>query len=156
MNWKTAYLETRVMSADPVELINILYEYATLRVQEARTALAQGEISNRSKAITSAIAILAELNSSLDHNLGGEIAANLARLYRYMTERLTLANLKRADEPLAEVERLLKTLGEAWQTIAREKNWAQTDTQIAKTQSDWGALSMLEAAPDYNAHAWSV
>ena len=108
--WKTAYLETRVLSASPVELINILYEYAILSVQDARDSLARGDIAARAKSIAKAIAILGELDSSLDRGAGGEIAVNLGKLYQYMRERLSLANLKQADEPLAEVEKLLQTL----------------------------------------------
>ena len=36
-----------------------------------------------------------------------------------MNERLTQANVRQEDGPLAEVESLLKTLGEAWQSIRR-------------------------------------
>jgi len=42
MSWKQAYLETRILSADPVELVSILYEYATISVQDARQSLAAG------------------------------------------------------------------------------------------------------------------
>src|ERR1700723_2949707 len=94
-----AYLESRVLSADPVDLIAISYEFATLRVHQARTALAKGDIAERCKGISKAIAILAELESSLDYKLGGEIAYNLGRLYRYMTERLTQANVRQQDKP---------------------------------------------------------
>jgi flagellar protein FliS len=144
------------LSADPVELVNILYEYAILSVQEARSSLAQGDIAARAKAITRTIEILGELESSLDHKLGGEIASNLARLYQYMRGRLTVANLKRADDPLAEVERLLKTLGEAWQAVSPGKSTDKEDLQSAKLPADWGALSMMETAPAYSAHSWNA
>ena len=117
MKWSTAYLETRVLSADPVDLIAMSYEFATLRVHEARNALENRDIAERSRAISKAIAILGELESSLDYKLGGEIAYNLGRLYRYMTERLTQANVQQMDGPLAEVESLLETVGEAWRSI---------------------------------------
>jgi flagellar protein FliS len=152
MTWKTAYLETRVLSADPVELVNIMYEYAIMRVQEARDSLAQGDIAARAKAISKSIAILGELDTSLDHERGGEIAANLARLYQYMRVRLTAANLQQADEPLAEVEGLLKTLGEAWQAIGQE----EPAPEMAKTPAAEGAFFAMEAMPAYCEHAWSA
>ena len=93
MTWGTAYLETRVLTADPVDLVAMSYEFAGLRVHEARSALAKKDIAARCRAISKTIAILGELESSLDHNLGGEIAHNLGRLYGYMRERLTQANL---------------------------------------------------------------
>jgi flagellar protein FliS len=156
MNWKTAYLETRVLSADPVELVNILYEYATLRVQEARHCLALEDIAGRAKAITKTIAILGELESSLDHKLGGQIASNLAGLYRYMRERLTVANLKQADGPLGEVEALLKTLGEAWQAIGPQKVAEKNEYPGIQTPAEWASSPMLEPIAAYSAHGWSA
>jgi len=161
MSWKTAYLETRILSADPVELVNILYEYAILNVQEARHSLAKGDIAARAKAISKAIEILGELESSLDHKLGGEIASNLARLYQYMRGKLTLANLKRADDPLAEVEGLLKTLGEAWHAVSPGSSAGKDDVPSAAVSTDWGVasstvLAMMETVPGYSAHSWSA
>lgn len=105
------------MSADPLELINILYEHAILRVRSARECLAQGDIAGRSGYISKAIGILGELEGSLDLQAGGEIARNLAKLYQYIRERLFVANRKQEDEPLAEAESLLKTLADAWLAI---------------------------------------
>jgi flagellar protein FliS len=158
MTWETVYLENRVLAADPIELVNILYEYAILRTQEARAYLAQGDIALRSKAIAKAIAILGELDGSLDHKKGREIATNLGRLYGYMRERLTAGNMQQADAPLAEVERLLKTLHEAWQAI-------QTDRGAAPAGSDFkdegipagpSRLFAMETAADYSAHGWTA
>jgi flagellar protein FliS len=143
------------LSADPVELIGILYEYAVTSVQDARNGLAQGNIADRSKAIAKVIAILGELESSLDHKLGGEIALNLGRLYRYMRERLTSANLRQVDEPLAEVEALLKTLGEAWQAIGAPKVSPHDDGGEPMTHGDW-APPMTDPMPDFVSHSWSA
>jgi flagellar protein FliS len=160
MTWKTAYLETRVLSADPVELIGISYEFATLRVQEARNALALGDIAARNIAIAKTIAILGELESSLDHELGGEIAFNLGRLYRYMRGRLTEANLKQADEPMAEVESLLNTLGEAFRMIAPSRGadaeeGARGEVEF-EVQSELSALPWMESGLMHSTHSWSA
>ena len=117
MNWKSAYLESRILSASPMELVNILYEHAILEIEEARLSLVNGGIQARSRSISKATAIISELQSSLDHEAGGEIAANLARLYQYMRERLVAGNLEQSDSPLAEVSSLLASLGEAWRSI---------------------------------------
>jgi len=117
MNWKRAYLETRILSASPLELVNILYEHAILEVAEARQHLAEGDIAARCRSVLKAIMIIGELQSSLDHDAGGEIAANLGRLYQYMRERLTAGNVQQSDAPLAEVMRLLESLGDAWRAI---------------------------------------
>jgi flagellar protein FliS len=119
---RDAYLESRVLAADPVELIHILYEHALAQVRSARAALAAGDIAGRSQAISRALAMLGELEASLDHNAGGSISQNLARLYRYMRKRLTDANVKREHGALAEVESLIQTLDEGW-TAMRHATW---------------------------------
>jgi flagellar protein FliS len=116
---KAAYLESRILSADPVELVAILYEHAILYTGHARECLAKRDIAGRSEKIARVIGIIGELDSSLNHSAGGEISANLARLYQYIRQRLVMANLQQQDEPLAEVERLLGTISEAWTGVAR-------------------------------------
>ncbi|HEY3825654.1 MAG TPA: flagellar export chaperone FliS [Bryobacteraceae bacterium] len=127
MNWKNVYLETRILSASPLELINILYEHAILEVEEARRHLAARDIAARARSITKTIAIIGELQRSLDPSRGGEIAANLGRLYQYMLVRLTEGNVRQADEPLVEVGRLLESLSEAWRAISGgTESWEDT------------------------------
>jgi flagellar secretion chaperone FliS len=112
--WKDAYLESRVLSADPLELIRILYEHAVDSVRSARKHLAGGDIAARSRCISQAIGAVSELSGSLDHSVGGSISRDLEQLYHYITQKLFEANLKQQDGPLAEVEALLVTLSEAW------------------------------------------
>jgi flagellar protein FliS len=115
--WKDAYLESRVLSADPLELVHILYGHTLEMVRDARRYLASGDIAARGTAISRAIAAVAELDASLDHQAGGSVSRNLASLYEYMRLRLLTANIQRQDAPLAEVESLLRTLDEAWSAI---------------------------------------
>jgi flagellar protein FliS len=117
--WKSAYLENRILSAEPLELVNLLYEHAIANIENAIEALRSGDIAARSKAITKTVAIIGELDSSLNHEVGGEFSRNLARLYQYIRERLTAANLRQEEAPLNECRSLLATVGEAWATIAR-------------------------------------
>jgi flagellar secretion chaperone FliS len=112
-----SYLETEVLSADPIRLVQLLYRSATGAVSAARYHLAAGAIRERSQQVTKALSILHELIDSLNREKGGEIATNLAGLYSYMTTRLIEANVQQIDGPLEEVERLLITLGEAWAPV---------------------------------------
>src|SRR5579864_22431 len=113
-----AYQETKVLSASPVELIHLAYEGAIEAIGEARNHLAGQRIHERARAITRVQLILTELQSSLDFNKGGDVSLRLGRLYDYMQRRLTEANFKQIEEPLAEVQSLLETLGSAWKEIA--------------------------------------
>jgi flagellar protein FliS len=156
MTWGTAYLETRVLSADPVDLIVISYEFATLRVHEARSALAKKDIAARCRAISRTIAILGELESSLDYKLGGEIAYNLGRLYGYMREQLIRANLRQEDGPLAEVESLLGTLGEAWRAISSGPADGVEASPEGEVPGEWNAFALMKEGAGHSAQGWSA
>ncbi len=110
-----------ILGASPLELVRALYRGAIQAVRSARVSLANGQIRERSAAITKACAIVQELAVSLDKDAGGEVAANLAELYIYIHRRLGDANIEQTDQPLAEVERLLTTLGDAWDQIGAEE-----------------------------------
>jgi len=138
-----AYLASRVLAADPVELIHILYEHALTQVRSARSALAAGDIAGRSKAIIKAIEALGELEGSLNFDAGGSISQNLAKLYQYMRRRLTSANLKRDDAALAEVESLMRTLDEGW-------------TAMRHAVSSAAISPDHHAAAESDAHSWSA
>src|ERR1039458_3301127 len=96
---------SRALSAGPVELIRLLCQGASGAVRDARRHLDVGAIADRSRSISKACGVLAELISSLDRERGGEIAQRLGQLYDYMHARLIEANLQQADAPLAEVLR---------------------------------------------------
>ncbi len=111
------YLQDEILTADPVRLVQLLYSAAIDSVRNARRFLNDGDIRARSNSITKAMEILAELASSLDHKKGGKLSGQLAQLYDYMQRCLVTANAEQSEGPLAEVERLLCTLDEAWQQL---------------------------------------
>jgi flagellar secretion chaperone FliS len=111
-----------ILGASPLELVRALYRGAIQAVRLARTSLANGQIRERSNAITKACAIIQELTVSLDREAGGEVAVNLAELYVYIHKRLGDANVQQSDAPLAESEKLLSTLLEAWSEIEEESS----------------------------------
>jgi len=109
-----AYLESKIFSADPVELVQILYRAAVESVGSARRHLQAGEVAARAREIERARAILSELMLSVDRAAGGPLAQNLIELYDYMLRRLLEANAEQTEPPLAEVGSLLATLLEGW------------------------------------------
>lgn len=148
-NSHDAYLESRVLAADPLELVNLLYQACRQSVREAREHLAAGRIAERSRAITRACEILIELATALDHERGGEISQRLALLYDYMNRRLLEANLQQRDEPLVDVLGLLNTLGEAWEGVQRSEA-----KPAPPAESPWSHAPVLEPAAGA-AHGWS-
>lgn len=116
------YLENEVMNADPLKLVQLLYRGALDAVSAARLHLSGGDIAGRSRQITKAQQILAELIRSLDHSQDAALSRDLAALYAYMVRQLAQANIGQIDLPLAEVQQLLTTLLEAWEHCIPQKD----------------------------------
>jgi flagellar protein FliS len=111
------YLEATILSAEPIELVRILYRTAIESVRDARIHLADGDIAARSRAISKAVAVLIELSCCLKSDAEPRLSRNLTELYDYMQRRLLKANLDQADAPLEEVADLLENLSEAWEKV---------------------------------------
>jgi flagellar protein FliS len=121
-NAYSAYFEGRILTAGPLELVQMLCNGATSAVVDARHCLDRADIPGRCGAINRAFDILCELQSSLDRERGGELSIRLDALYEYMEERLLQANIHQSREPLNEVLGLLSTLGEAWAELVKREN----------------------------------
>ncbi len=146
-----AYLEARVLTADPVELVRILYRVAIERVRETRGHLERSDVAARARSISVASQAIAELSASLDHQAGGEMSRRLAGLYDYMQGRLVDANYHQRAEPLNEVLGLLSTLSEAWQQIKPER-----PAQAAPAAAQPYAENRPAGIAEYACQSWSA
>jgi flagellar protein FliS len=114
-----AYRQTHVQSRSPVELIVMLYDGALRFLRETEDAMRRGDLIAKRDAMSRVFAILSELQSTLNIEQGGETAASLDRLYTYMINRLTEANVQKKAAPVQEVITLLTGLRDAWATVAQ-------------------------------------
>ncbi len=113
-----AYTNTMVKtSASPVDLIIMLYDGAIEHLNRAVFYINQGEISKKNQSISKVVAIIEELLSSLNMEVGGEIAKNLQALYIYMITEITRANIRNDIEKIRHIEFLLKEIRSAWRQI---------------------------------------
>lgn len=111
-------VESGVSAADPHKLIAMLYQGALLAIANAKNGMIRKDIPCKGAAISKAILIIDEgLKASLDKDVGGKLAHNLAALYDYMNSRLLTANLNNDMVALDEVARLLSGLKDAWDSI---------------------------------------
>jgi flagellar protein FliS len=112
------YLQTQVQSRTPLELVVMLYDGAIRFTTEARAAIVVRDVARRGNAVSRAMAILSELQSTLDLEKGGEIAVNLDKLYTFVRDRLVDASVKQDVRPLDEALKVLTTLREGWSGIS--------------------------------------
>lgn len=111
-------LEIQVAGADAHRLVTLLFEGFEHAAVEAQGALASDDTERKCRALTRAIRIVDEgLRSHLNLDAGGALARDLMELYGYVVQRLTLANSRNDPELIAECQRLMQPLHEAWLTI---------------------------------------
>jgi flagellar secretion chaperone FliS len=130
-------IETGVLAASPHKLITMLFDGALVAIAMGQKYMKAGDIKNKGVSITKAILIIESgLRTSLNKNVGGELALNLDALYEYMGRRLFTANVENSQEALDEVHSLLNDLRESWEAIGPEvakmaQAQAETQTQAA-------------------------
>jgi len=108
------YLKNQIATASREQLLIMFYDGAIRFVGRAKQAIKGNDIEGRNYGIQKASAIISELAATLDHDIGGEIAANLDALYSYMLNELNTANVKNDITPLEIVEKLLTDLRQTW------------------------------------------
>ena len=113
-----AYKSTAVATQSKERLIILLYEGAIKFMKLAIRELEAGNYEAKGQYLNRAQSIINELNAVLDMENGGEIATNLRKLYLFMNNHLSQANIERSPEMIREVITLAEELNESWKAIA--------------------------------------
>ena len=120
-----AYKKAAVTTATPGQVLIMLYEAAIRYVKKAADCIDKKDYAGKGVAIGKVHDIINELNTSLNFEVGGEIARNLERLYNFMVEQLVQANSKNSKEHLMTVQKNLETLLEGWRGAVEKVNKGQ-------------------------------
>jgi flagellar protein FliS len=111
------YVETRILSAHPVEIVAMLYEVAIESLNEAIGHLKTGDRRARSKAVTRAEEAIQELLFALDHSVFPSFSRTTAGLYQYALSRMVAGHAKESEAAFQEALTVLKPLGSAWAEV---------------------------------------
>jgi len=122
-----AYKNNQIATADPGTILLMLYDGAIDAVRQAIKYLKTGNMAEKGKYILRAHDIISQFITSLDFNIGGELARNLQDLYYFMLDEILRGNAENDAEPLEQVVSLLSTLKEGWESavVAQRKKIAQ-------------------------------
>ena len=112
-----SYQTASVATADRGKLVVMVYDHC---IQWCDRAMESSEIEARTRAITRIQAGITELTCALDLERGGDIAKNLWRLYDFMSWKLSECLVRKVDEGIQDVRKLLSELRSAWQIAAEE------------------------------------
>ena len=129
------YKRTQVTTVDKGRLIVLLYDGAIKFIHQAKECASTGDIEGKCNNINRSLDIISELNNSLNMSEGGDVAANLRRLYLFMSEHLIKGKIKKENQYLDDVLRMLNTLNEAWNQVV-----SQPEAQAAVDHKDKKSL----------------
>ena len=118
MNGIAAYQENTITTQSKGRLIVMLYDGAIKFMKLAIEEMEKNNNESKSLYINKAQDIINELNAVLDMDAGGEIATNLRKLYCFMSNRLSEANIKRDAQMVRDVIKLMEELNQGWKAIA--------------------------------------
>jgi len=120
------YKNTSIQSASREKLLLMLYEGAIRFTKQAIKAAEEKNIAERGYNIGRAFDIVMELNNTLDHKVGGDIALHLEQLYMFLMEQFTKANISGSPEPLQASLKVLENLYQGWvQAVEKLKKDAE-------------------------------
>ncbi len=108
------YQQNQIMTASRAQILVMLYDGAIRFAIQAIQAIEEKDMANKGKYIGKTMAIVSEFATSLDHEIGGDISADLDAMYGYMLRELSNANVENNAERIEEVIVLLKDLRETW------------------------------------------
>jgi flagellar secretion chaperone FliS len=124
MMYKThsnTYQEVAVQTSSPTKLVVMLYEGAVRFLNESIAAIQANDRERKRHSVDRAVAIVQHLQSTLDIERGGIVAAELNRLYGYITTRILEGSTKLETAPLGEAIKLLNVLLAAWEELAKKE-----------------------------------
>jgi len=113
-----AYQKVDAQSRSPLELVVMLYDGAIRFLGDAREAHERNDHRARATGVSKALAIVGELQSTLNIEEGSSLALELDRLYDYMFARLLEVTTKKDMSALEEVRQLLVTVREGWVQVS--------------------------------------
>jgi flagellar protein FliS len=128
-DYARTYRANSILTASPGQLVLLLFDAALNSLAIARKACDEVPADPRKLEVVhtqlvKAQKIIAELQGTLNLEAGGEFARTMHRLYDYYDRRLVEANLKKQSAPIAEVERLLGEVRNAWSEMLRQQESA--------------------------------
>lgn len=115
-----AYMQTQVTTTTPGHLVVMLYDGAITFLEQSKEEIQAKNYAKKGILISQALDIIAELDSSLNTERGGEIAQNLHKLYVYCSTRLLQANLKMDTGLVDEVIGILSSFRSAFSEISKQ------------------------------------
>ena len=133
-NRPNIYQEIAVQTSSPTKLVVMLYEGAIRFLRQSVTAIQSKDLDQKRQSIDRAVAVIQHLQSTLDRDRGGVVAADLDRLYVYITSLVMEGSTKLQVGPFEEAIKLLSTLLSGWEGLANQQPQRAVPTTLLAQQ----------------------
>lgn len=110
-------LSSRIEGASPHGLVAIMFDELLKSMDAMAAACRVRDFGKRGTSQARALSILHGLESSLDHDDGGEIAGSLQLLYVHARDLLIDAARTNDDAQVARARNMLSEIASAWKSI---------------------------------------
>jgi len=108
------YAQNDIGIESPQKLVEMLYEGILRFNMQAKRAINNDDIENRTYWINRSTAIFTELLNTLDMDAGGDLSMYLQGLYTHQLQTLSQANSENSVDRIDAVNKVVKGLLEAW------------------------------------------
>ena len=119
-NPASEYRKRAVEGSSPVGLVVLLYGGAITGLMRAISAIDANNIEKRVNELNKVLAILAELEGTLDFEKGGAVADQLKKYYVVLRSQVLEASIKNSKTILEELVKNMSGIKEAWQQVERD------------------------------------
>jgi flagellar protein FliS len=113
-SYHSVNLDAQTARASPIELVLVLTDGLLEELARARGHVVGKRYELKAASLNKCTEIINGLSSSLDYEQGGEVVANLGRLYDYCVARLYRAGVDMDPAVIDEVAGLLTTIKQGW------------------------------------------
>ena len=117
-HYRSMEIASRVETADPHQLVAILYEELLGCIDVLEAAARRGQSLGTNKHAHKARAILISLQSGLDFSSGGDLAPMLASVYAAVSEELEARIVDASIDRMTELRAAVESVAHAWDDIA--------------------------------------
>lgn len=123
-----AYQNNTVNTSSPAELTLMLYNGCLKFIEQAKRAMADGNIEEKNTAIQKAQAIISELMVTMDTSV--PVAENMMILYEFANSRLIDGNISNDAALFEEAAEIITEFRDTWKQVIqinRQKQYSNVD-----------------------------
>ncbi len=121
MNIASQYRRNSVGGKSNTGLVVLLYDAVIASMFSGLRAMKENDIERRTKDFDHAMRILGHLQSTLDHELGGEVAKSLDGFYAMVTTEIVRASALSDCERIEKLINHTASIAEAWREVEHKE-----------------------------------